>query len=111
MSQWLHKLSQSFESLLNQPLKVMFLCLAFAFVNLVVDGTLLQLWGLQRNIERIQSESEQAQQKLIEVRKSVAQASDPQFLELQARERFDLVEEDDLVFVFSDEGNEADIEN
>jgi hypothetical protein len=103
MKRWIVSIASTFESLLNQPIKVVSLCLLMAFANLVVDGTLLQLWSLQRNINRIGIETEAAKVKMVEVRKSVAKASDPEFLEMQARERFDLVGEDDLVFVFSEE--------
>ena len=90
------------ESLLNHPIKVIWLCLLFAFINLIADGTLIQLWSLNRNLERLQTETQKVKQQLVEVRGDIQKASDPDFLEQQARERFDLVNEGDLVFVFSE---------
>lgn len=103
MKSWLLNIVQFFESLLHQPVKVIWLCLIFAFVNLIADGTLLQLWSLNRNIQRLQTETVQVREKLVDVRQSIVQASDPDFIEHQARERFDLVNEGDLVFVFSED--------
>ena len=38
-----------------------------------------------------------------ETKMKIRNAKDPQFIEIQARDRFDLAGEGDLIFVFSDE--------
>ena len=98
-----NQFSETLEDLLNNPLKVFWICLGVAFLSLVASGTLLQLWGLHRNIEKIKLETQATSVKLIDIRQDLLQAQDPGFIEKQARERFDLVHEGDLVFVFSDE--------
>lgn len=90
-------------SLLNQPMKVLWICLAVAFINLVVDGSLLQLWSLHRNSTRLAEQSKQLQTEATLLETKIEKASDPDFMERQARDRFDLVNEGDLVFVFSEE--------
>lgn len=37
-----------------------------------------------------------------EIQMKIKKAKDPQFIEIQARDRFELAEEGDLIFVFSD---------
>lgn len=103
MKSWLANVVNFFESLLNHPVKVIWLCLIFAFINLIADGTLLQLWSLNRNIDRLNGETVEVRQKLVQVRQAIEKASDPDFIEHQARERFDLVNKGDLVFVFSED--------
>ncbi len=42
-------------------------------------------------------------QRLVHVQQAIEEASDPHFIEHQARERFDLVNKGDLVFIFTDD--------
>ena len=93
----------SLHDFLHSPVKVLAICFALAFVNLVLDGSLFQLWGLHRdsyelreNMQRVKADSQKLAMK-------IKRASDPDFIELEARDRFDLASEGDLIFVFSDE--------
>lgn len=72
-------------------------------VNLVTDGSLFRLWGLYRDHERLQENIEQLKSHSTELRSKLQKAREPAFLEKEARDRFDLVSEGDLVFVFTDE--------
>lgn len=98
--------AKALEELLSQPLRVLWICLGIAFLSLVASGTLLQLWGLHRNIQKIELETQATSLKLESLNRDLLQAQDPDFIEKQARERFDLVQEGDLVFVFSEESEE-----
>lgn len=93
--------------LLNQPLKIFWVCTGLLFLSLVASGTLLQLWGLHRNIKKIDVETQATTLKLQSLQKDLLRAQDPDFIEKQARERFDLVHEGDLVFVFSQESKKT----
>jgi cell division protein FtsB len=73
------------------------------FFGLLIDGSLLRLWRLNRDskeltrrIAALAIESKTLDQKIV-------RAHDPAFIELQAREKLDLASEGDLVFVFSDD--------
>src|SRR5687768_3465303 len=91
--------------LFNSPFKVFLVCLGIGFLTLILDGTLLRLWSLHREHDRIEKNvlSVRDKSKLLEVQ--ISKAKEMDFVERQARDRFDLVGENDLVFVFSNEGD------
>ncbi len=89
--------------LLHSPLKVVWLCLALVVLNLGLDGSWLHLWTLHSDFQNIQSGIHSLEQQNSKLRMQLARAKDPAFLEREARDRFDLVSEGDLVFVFSEE--------
>lgn len=97
--QWLN-------DLMHHPLKVIMLCLGLAFASLVVEGSLLQLWSLHRDHEDLGRRISRMQEESQKLAMKIQKATDPSFIELEARNRFDLVNEGDLIFVFSDEVKE-----
>lgn len=68
-----------------------------------MDGSLFRLWSLHRDATSLQTKIATVQAQNADLRKRLLRAKDPAFLEREARDRFDLVSEGDLVFVFSDE--------
>lgn len=52
---------------------------------------------------QLQQEIQTLKARSTELRSKLQKAKDPSFLEREARDRFDLVSEGDLVFVFTDE--------
>lgn len=88
---------------LNHPLRVFWFCAILAFINLFVDGSLLRLWNLHQDFQEIQTKTEDLEVRSQEMDEKLRRASDPLFIEREARDRFDLVGEGDLVFVFADE--------
>ena len=88
---------------LNHPLRVFWFCAFLAFVNLFVDGSLMRLWNLHQDFQEIESRTSDLQVRSQEMEEKLRRASDPLFIEREARDRFDLVGEGDLVFVFADE--------
>ena len=95
-------MTQFLLSLLFQPRQILIYCLVFFFGSLLFNGTALRLWGLHRDQTRLVSEIEQLKLEKESVLHQIDQASDPYFIERQARERFDLVEDQDLLFVFNE---------
>jgi cell division protein FtsB len=89
------------------PKRVLLLCSVAVACGLVFDGTLIKIWRLQRNIETFEVKTQKYQEKIEIVREQVQRSNDPEFLERQARDRFDLVNEGDLVFVFSEPNESA----
>lgn len=89
--------------LLQTPQKVIWICLGLVTLNVVLDGSLFRLWTLHRDHVQIQQNIQTLQAQNAELKKRLQRAKDPAFLEREARDRFDLVSEGDLVFVFSDE--------
>ena len=92
----------SLGKLLQNPLQILWTCLALAFINCVLDGSLLRLWGLHRDHDKLREQVAQLKIENQKVKYLIKKASDPTFIEREARDRFDLVEEGDLVFVFSE---------
>lgn len=82
---------------------MIWICAGLVVLNLVVDGSLFHLWTLYRDHRRIQHDIQVLELKNQSLKKQLKRAKDPAFLEREARDRFDLVSEGDLVFVFSEE--------
>ena len=89
--------------LLQAPQKVIWICLGLVALNVVLDGSLFRLWSLHRDQVSIEQNIANLEQQNLDLKKRLLRAKDPAFLEREARDRFDLVSEGDLVFVFSDE--------
>jgi hypothetical protein len=85
---------------LEHPGRILFYCLGFFIMTLLLNGVPLRLWGLYRDLERYQLEIEQTQLALRDLGLKLNQASDPVYIEQQARDRLDLAGDDDLIFVF-----------
>ncbi len=94
---------RSLNNLLHSPQKVIGLCLTLVILNLIVDGSLLRWWSLHRDYNLIQKSIQILEQQNAKLKVQLRKAKDPMFLEREARDRFDLVSEGDLVFVFSEE--------
>lgn len=88
---------------LNNPRKVFITCLIFVLVALLFDGTLIKIWKLNQDIVKLESSIIDIDKANRHVQVQISQANDPRFIEREARDRFDLVEDNDLVFVFSAE--------
>ena len=91
-------------NLLQAPQKVIWICLGLVVLNLVIDGSLLRLISMYRDQTEIQTNLFSLGKKTDELKSRLKHARDPAFMEREARDRFDLVSEGDLVFVFSEEG-------
>lgn len=96
------KISRLVSDFLQQPLKVLIVCLGLVFAGLFVDGSLLRLWVLHRDSQELEERMVNIVAKSNELAAKIKQAKDPQFIEIQARDRFELAGEGDLIFVFSE---------
>lgn len=90
-------------NLLHTPQKVIWICLGLIVLNLVLDGSLFRLYSLHTDYRTLQKNIQTLEQQNSKLSLQLKKASDPAFLEQVARDRFDLVSEGDLVFVFSEE--------
>lgn len=88
---------------LNSPRKVFLICITVVFVTLLLDGTFLKIWALSLDIKKIQSNLNNVNFEIEKIEKQIHQANEPSYIEREARDRFDLVEDNDLVFVFAGE--------
>lgn len=90
-------------NLLQAPQKVIWICLGLLLLNLVLDGSIFRLIDLYRDDAVIHKKIAALEKQTAELKGRLKRARDPAFLEREARDRFDLVSEGDLVFVFSEE--------
>jgi cell division protein FtsB len=63
---------------------------------------LFRLWRLNRDAAELNRRMDKLRAESIDLDKKIKRAKDPNFIELEAREKFDLASEGDLIFVFSD---------
>ncbi len=89
--------------LLQQPFKVFQICLLFAFGSLIANGTFLQLYRLHRDQGLLHEQIRATRLQILDLDKQLKMAKDPVFIERQALDNYDLVEENDLMFVFSEQ--------
>ena len=86
--------------ILSQPRLVGILCIIFVISTAILNGVLWRLWALHRDHDRRVHEMLLAHQNISQLRTHLDQARDPAYIERQARDRLDLVSENDLIFVF-----------
>lgn len=89
-----------FKNWLNQPQKVLVACLFFLMISLFLNGTVWKVWGLYRDRTVIAEQINQSNLAIKGFDLQMVKAKDSSFIEHQARDKMDLVEENDLVFVF-----------
>lgn len=92
-----------FRSFLNHPAKVAMSCFVFLCVYLILNGTVFRLWSLNRDQDRLTMDIQRLKQESSHLQVQLKEAKDPSFIEKQARDRLDLVGENDLVFVFAND--------
>ncbi len=92
-----------FRDLLNSPPRVALYALIIVFFALIIDGSAFQYWTLVREHRRLQQSIRVQEKQSDELAGKIKQAKGLEFVEHQARDRLDLVNDDELVFVFSDD--------
>lgn len=97
----LKAIGSKIHALLSSPKNMMVFCLVLIFFALIIDGTLFRLWKLNRDYDALTLKLEQESERLKILDVQVQKAKDPLFIKHQARDRFDLVEEDEMVFFFT----------
>ena len=89
--------------ILNRPLQVAFFCSLFALGTLLLQGTLIDLWtvksekkNMAQRIARLSTENMQLATKVQQAQKSHV------FLEKEAKEKLEMLKQDELVFIFGE---------
>lgn len=98
----LYRIGFKIRHFLNHPGRVIVVCLFIFIISLFLNGSLWRVLGLYRDrvviADQIQNMTKQSS--ILDVQ--IKQAKDPAFIERQARDKLDLVDEKDLIFVFSE---------
>ena len=96
-----------FRELAHHPLKIFWISAALASIGVILDGTAIRLWSLHREHDAIEQRIGDAKKRSKQMEFRIHEAQQPEFIERAARDQFDLVKAGDLVFIFSDGGQEA----
>lgn len=88
---------------LHSPTKIFFLCLLFLFSHLVVGGNFFNLVRLKKDEKVLNQQLIDVSSQILQLKAKIQQSKDPIFLENLAKDRLDMANEDELVFVFSAE--------
>lgn len=92
--------SYRFQNWLYRPYKVFIVCLMILLGSLLVNGTVWKVWGLYRDESRFKMEIVKAKADILAVEGQMTMVRDPRYIERLARDKMDLVGENDLMFVF-----------
>lgn len=96
------RLSYLVNDFLQNPIRVFAIFAFLVSAGLVLDGSLFRLWSLHRDEQEISTRMKKLRHQTAELDMKITRARDPNFIEMQAREKFDLASEGDLIFVFTD---------
>ena len=94
------KIKKFITQFLYQPYLVFLFCLGFLFINLVLDGTLFQVFRFSRDLRVVQNRIANLEEKNQELKEKIKRADNPDYIEKELRKRLDYTEEGDLIFLF-----------
>jgi len=93
-----------FQNLFEHPIKIGTFALIIAFASLLAEGTLIDLWSLKREKLKLQKRYTELKERSLDLRVRLEQAKNSDgFIGRQARDKLDLVKEDELVFIFEND--------
>jgi cell division protein FtsB len=101
------KMALWLEETINDPQKVLFICFGFVFISLVSEGSLWRLYRLNKDKGVLTLKIQEEKNKIVKIHGEIKRSKEPLFVERQAREKLELLEKDDLLFIFSGENNET----
>lgn len=90
-------------SQLDHPLRVLLFCGILFSLTLLSNGLWWKIWALNRDQVRMASEMATTRTLMTDLDRKLKMTQDLNFIERQAKDRLDLVDENDLVFVFPEE--------
>jgi cell division protein FtsB len=96
----LNRFGFGLKNFLNDPRKVLGVCVFVFVISLFLNAGLWKVWGLRRDFSTIEDQINMAQKQSSILDMQIRQAKDPAFIERQARDKLDMVSESDLIFVF-----------
>lgn len=96
-------LSERMQGVLDQPGWVLIFCLLFILANLFMRDGFITLAKLRSDRHVLSMKLQTMEEQVADVEAKIRQAKDPIFVERQAKDKLDMANEDELVFVFSSE--------
>lgn len=95
-------MSKVFYYLFQSPKRMLALCFIFLFFGLILSGDLFKLYKLIRHKEALTARITKVEVAKQEIRSKIKESSSQEYIEREATERFDMVQDGDLIFVFND---------
>jgi len=96
-------ISRHVSEFLQHPLRIFWICVVLVGCSLTFNGNLLHLYSLYRNEKQLRSQIDSTKAMTLDLVRQLKQAQEPSFIARQAVDRYDLAEEHDLIFVFSED--------
>ncbi len=88
------------EKLLMSPQIVLIVCSIWMIFHLIVDGTAVKIWKLSQKEAYLTHKIDHLKEKSLNISLEIQKNYMPTHLERIAREHFDMVEDQDLIFLF-----------
>ena len=90
---------------MDHPVRVAVIAGLVAFAGLLAQGTLIDLWNLNSEKWRLEQRYQNTLKANASLQSKIDQArNSDKFIGRQAREKLDLVKDDELVFIFENDG-------
>jgi len=99
----MNRISRLLHSFLSQPNRVFWICCLVVFGSLLGNGNLLHLYSLHREEHSLAQQMQETRASILQLDQQMRMAQDPSFIARQAVDRYDLAEENDLIFVFPED--------
>ncbi len=88
-------------NLFEHPMKIGIAAIAIAFASLLAEGSLINLWNLKTEKKKIYERYLEVSQKNSDLKTKILKAENSdKFIGHEAREKLDLMSEDELEFIF-----------
>lgn len=87
-------------SLLFKPLRVLIICIFFATLTLLFNGSFYKLYKLHRDEKTLISQISEAKAQVSQIEHQLKVSQEPSYIARQALDHYDLANEHDLIFVF-----------
>ncbi len=97
-----YKLFSFVHKLLERPGLVFGICCVTVIMSLAVDSSLIKMWKLNKDKNLIKTKIAKIISSTEEMRKEMKKSKDPDYLAQLAVDRYDLIKNGDLVFVFTE---------
>ena len=89
------------EKLLMSPQIVLIVCSILVIFHLIIDGTAVKIWKLSQKEAYLTHKISHLKEKSHNISLKIQRNYMPTYLEKMAREQFDMVKDQDLIFLFS----------
>jgi hypothetical protein len=103
IASWFQALEKKFLDFVGSPKRVFGWCVGLVCASVLLNGSLVNLYRLKTDKIKLEKDISESQIEIQRIERSLRSVRDPDYLEKQALDKFDLADENDLVFVFSDE--------